>query len=115
MKIRGKFGFTPTTNAHPHAKLHVSLSTRGTGGQKDAIWGNGAGRQFSWKVITNKVSKTEFKHAHQRKRLIHRVPGLVTGFDPGLALYFPQCRHHQEYILMVMLPPDMLRTEREVS
>lgn len=49
------------------------------------------------------------------KGLIHRVTGLVIVFDPGLALYFPQGRHRQEYILMVILPPDVFRTEAEVS
>lgn len=88
------------------------------------MWGNGTIRTIILRIRKliqqeshnlNKASKTEFKRAHQMKRPIQRITGLGIVFNPGLALYFPQGRHHQKYILMVILPPDVFGTETEVS
>lgn len=96
----------------------------GLRGRKDRMWRNGTIRTIIlWigKLIQqqshnlDKASKTEFKRAHQMKRPIHRITGLAIVFNPGLALYFPQGRHRQKYILMVILPPDVFSTETEVS
>lgn len=53
--------------------------------------------------------------AHQMKRPVYRISGLAIVFNPGLALYFPQCRHHQEGVLMIIIPPDTFSKETGVS
>lgn len=84
-------------------------------------WDKHNHHHLAWAIIQlesgniSKASKEEFRHAHQMKCPIYRITGLVIAFNPGLALYFPHCRHHQKYILMVILPPDVFSTETEVS